>query len=392
MDEVAIVGMGCSAFGERWDAGVHDLILEAVSEALDDAGMELNDIQAAWAGTLRSGLSGSIVADALKLRAIPITRVENHCAAGHEALRNAALGVASGLYDIALAVGYEKLKDTGFPGMGVGRGPHPTWMQHWTAPTGFGFIASRYFQANGLSTERGREILARIAVKNHRNGARTPKAHLRNPVTVAQVLNAPVIAWPLGLFDCCGTSDGAAAAVLARKDAARKIRQDPVYIKGMGLAVDPMMPYFRTGFDYLGFDATRDAAHQAYTQADIRDPRHEIDLAEVHDCFTITELVNYEDLGFSPRGSGWRDVLEGTFQADGALPVNTDGGLKCFGHPVGASGLRMVYELYKQLQGKAGERQIQGVRTGLAHTLGGPPQVSCVVVVGNEQGSPPRGA
>lgn len=384
-DKAAIVGMGCTSFGERWDQGVGDLIIDAAYECLEDAGMEPGDIQAVWAGTLRSGLSGTVVADALKLRSVPITRVENHCASGHEALRNAALGVASGLYDRVLAIGYEKLKDTGFPGMGVGRGPHPTWMQHWTAPTAFGFIASRYFRAAGLSVEKGKEILAQIAVKNHASGSRTDKAHLRNVISLEQALKAPTIAWPLGLFDCCGTSDGASAAILVRGDHAEQYRKDPVYVKGLGLSVDPVMPYFRTGFDYLGFDATRDAARQAYEQAGILHPRSDIDLAEVHDCFTITELVNYEDLGFSPSGKGWQDVLDGTFHPEGALPVNTDGGLKCFGHPVGASGLRMVYEVYKQLQGKAGERQIQKARKGLAHTLGGPPQVSCVVVVGNEK-------
>jgi len=381
---VAIVGMGCTQFGELWNKSAADLIIEAAEEALEDAGMEPGDIEAVWAGTLRTGLSGTVVADAMKFRNLPITRVENHCASGHEALRNAAFGVASGMYDRVMAIGYEKLKDSGFPGMGVGRPPHPTWMQLWTAPTGFGFIAGRYFHTYGLTLDRGREILARIAVKNHENGSLTPKAHLRNPITLEQALKAPVIAWPLGLFDCCGTSDGASAAVLVRSDRARASRKDPVYIQGIGLSVDAVMPYFRTGFDYLGFEATRSAARQAYDQAGIRDPRREIHLAEVHDCFTITELVNYEDLGFSPRGRGWQDVLDGTFRREGALPVNTDGGLKCFGHPVGASGLRMVYELYKQLQGKAERRQVEGARMGLAHTLGGPPQVSCVVVVSSE--------
>jgi len=220
-------------------------------------------------------------------------------------------------------------------------------------------------------------------VKNHDNGFLAPKAHLRNPIQLEQALKAPVIAWPLGLFDCCGTSDGAAAAILVRADHAGKYRDNPILIKGIGLSVDPLMPYFRPGFDYLGFEATRNAADQAYRQAGVKDPRQEIDIAEVHDCFTITELVNYEDLGFSPKGQGWQDVLDGTFHRDGRLPVNTDGGLKCFGHPVGASGLRMVYELYQQIQGTAGDRQVEKQpRLGLAHTLGGPPQVSCVVVVG----------
>lgn len=384
-DKVAIVGMGCTRFGELWDKGVNDLIIDAAGEALADAGMEINDIEAVWAATLRSGLSGTPVADSLKLRGVPITRVENHCASGHEALRNAVYGVASGMYDRVMAIGYEKLKDSGFPGMGVGRPPHPAFMQFWTAPTGFGFIASRYFRHAALSMEKGKEILARIAVKNHANGSRSPKAHLRNPIRMDQALNAPTIAWPLGLFDCCGTSDGAAAAIVVRAEEGRRFSNHPVFVKGIGLSVDPVMPYFRTGFDYLGFDATRNAARQAYAQAGIQNPREEIHMAEVHDCFTITELVNYEDLGFSPSCEAWKDVLDETFHLEGALPVNMDGGLKCFGHPVGASGLRMLYELYKQFQGKAGSRQVKNPRLGLAHTLGGPPQVSCVVVVGNER-------
>jgi len=384
-DKVAIVGMGCTRFGELWDQGIDDLIIEAAGEALQDAGMELDDLEAVWASTLRSGMSGTVVADSLKLRGVPVTRVENHCASGHEALRNAVFGVASGMYDRAMAIGYEKLKDSGFPGMGVGRPPHPALMQFWTAPTGFGFIASRYFKFAGLDLDRGREILARIAVKNHANGSRAPKAHLRNVITLEQARSAPVIAWPLGLFDCCGTSDGAAAAIVVRAEEAERRWQKPVYVKGIGLSVDACMPYFRTGFDYLGFEASRNAARQAYAQAGIREPRKEIHLAEVHDCFTITELINYEDLGFSPAGKAWQDVLAGTFHADGELPVNTDGGLKCFGHPVGASGLRMLYELYHQLRGSAGERQAGHPRVGLAHTLGGPPQVSCVVVVGSER-------
>lgn len=381
-DKVAIVGMGCTKFGELWDKDSQDLIIEAAREALEDAGIEKKDIQAAWIGTLRSGDSGTRLTDALKISGIPVTRVENHCSSGHEALRNAALGVASGMYDIVLALGYEKLKDTGFPGLGVGRPPHPVWQQLWTAPAAFAFIASRYFEYAGLTIEEGREILARIAVKNHHNGTMSPKAHLRREITVEQALNAPIIAWPLGLFDCCGTSDGASAAVLVRADMAKSFRDDPVYIKGIGASVDAVMPFFRAGFDYLGFDATRDAARQAYEQAGIKDPRKEIDIAVCHDCFTITELVNYEDLGFSPKGKAWEDVLAGTFELDGELPVNTDGGLKCFGHPVGASGLRMTYEVYKQIQGKAEERQVKGVKIGLSHTLGGPPQVSCVVIIG----------
>jgi len=201
-----------------------------------------------------------------------------------------------------------------------------------------------------------------------------------------QAVKAPIIAWPLGLFDCCGNSDGAAVAIITRADLAKKFRDDPIYIKGIGLSQNSMMPHFQPGFDWTGFEVTQRAARQAYEQAGIKNPRKEIDLAVVHDCFTITELIIYEDLGFSPKGKAREDVDAGTFALDGELPVNTDGGLKCFGHPVGASGLRMSYEIYKQLQGKGDKRQVKNAEIGLAHTLGGHPSVSCVTLYGNDRG------
>ncbi|MBI4199159.1 MAG: acetyl-CoA acetyltransferase [Chloroflexi bacterium] len=385
-DRVAIVGAGCSKFGERWDKSPEDLIIEAVYEAYEDAGIEPKDIQAAWVGTARSGEGGVSLADPLKLRDIPVTRVENACTTGHEALRNAAFGIASGMYDVVLAVGFEKLKDAGFGGLGVGRGTSPVYQARATAPGYFANIATRYFHAQGWDEERGKTVLAKISVKNHHNGTLAPKAHFQREVTVEDVLKAPIIAWPLGLLDCCPTTDGAAAAILCRADLARKFRQDPVYIKGIGFSVDPMLPTQRPGFDYLGFPANRNAARQAYAQAGIKDPRQDIDLAMVHDCFTITELVIYEDLGFAPPGKGWVHVEAGTFTLEGDLPVNTDGGLKSFGHPVGATGLRTTYEVYKQLQGRAGPRQVKNAELGLCHTLGGSPQVSCVTILGNSRG------
>ncbi|MCH8284301.1 MAG: acetyl-CoA acetyltransferase, partial [Chloroflexi bacterium] len=350
-------------------------------------GIAPDDIEAAWVGTLRSGEAGAIVADALKIKNIPITRVENWCATGHEALRNAVFGVASGMYDIAMAIGYEKLKDTGFGGLGVGRGSNPVLQARATAPSYFSFIANRYFHTYGIDDDEGKELLARIAVKNHHNGTMSPKAHFQKEITVEQVLKAPIIAWPLGLFDCCPTTDGAAAAIICRADLAKNFRADPVYIKGIGLSVDSMLPMTRPGFDYLGFEANREAARQAYEQAGIRDPRKELDLAVVHDCFTITELIIYEDLGFTERGHAPEEIRAGTFTLEGELPVNTDGGLKSFGHPVGASGLRTTYEIYHQLQGRAGPRQVKDAKLGLCHTLGGPPQVACVTVLGTD---PPR--
>jgi acetyl-CoA C-acetyltransferase len=388
-DKVAIIGMGCTKFGERWDMGPDDLIIEAAYEAYEDAGLGPGDLQAAWVGTAAAnftGIGGPALADPLKLRSIPITRVENYCATGHEALRNAAYGVAAGAYDVVLALGFEKLKDTGSGGLGVGRGMHPIYEMRRTSPGSFALIATRYFHTYGLSPEEGKTMIGRIAVKNHYNGSLHPKAHLRRPVTLEQVLKAPIIAWPLGLFDCCGNSDGSAAAILTRADMAKKFRPDPIYIKGLGLACDEMLPHFRPGFDWLGFKANREASRQAYEQAGIQNPRQELSVAEVHDCFTITELIIYEDFGFAPKGRAKEDIEAGTFELKGSLPVNADGGLKSFGHPVGASGIRMTYEVYKQLQGKAGDRQIEGARLGLSHTLGGPPQVACVAIFGNEPG------
>lgn len=386
-DKVAIVGMGCSKFGELWDKGQGDIIIEAAYEAYEDAGIEPKDIQAAWVGTLE-GVAGVTLSEPLKLNRIPVTRVENYCATGHEALRNACFAIACGMYDIALALGVEKLKDTGVGGLPVGRGLHPVLESRRTAPGTFAFIATRYFYTYGLSPEEGKRTIAKIAVKSHRNGSLCPKAHFRREVTLEQVINAPSIAWPLGLFDCCPTTDGSACAIIVRAEDAGKFRQDPIYIKGIGLSTNQMLPHFEPDFDWTGFEMNREAARQAYEQAGIKNPRQEISLAEVHDCFSITELINYEDLGFSPKGRAKEDVDAATFTLEGELPIQPDGGLKSFGHPIGASGLRMVYECYKQLQGKAQlpERQLKNVKLGLSHTLGGPPQVACVTIVGNSLG------
>ena len=210
-DKVAIVGMGCCKFGENWEQGPDDMMIEAAYEAYEDAGIKPKDIQAAWLGTVSahwSGISGLPLAEALKLHRIPVTRVEAYCTTGHDALRNACFGIASGMYDMVLVMGFEKLKDTGFPGLGAGRGMHPVLEMRRTAPSSFAMAATRYFHTYKLSPEEGKKVLARISVKNHRNGSMSPKAHLRREVTMEQVLNAPIIAWPLGLFDCCGNEGG----------------------------------------------------------------------------------------------------------------------------------------------------------------------------------------
>ena len=386
-DKVAIVGMGCCKFGELWDKGANDIIIEAAYEAYEDAGIEPKHIQAAWVGTLNE-TAGVTLSEPLKLNRIPVTRVENYCATGHEALRNACFAVACGMYDIVLALGFEKLKDTGVGGLPVGRGMHPVLESRRTAPGTFAFIATRYFYTYGLSPEEGKRTIAKISVKSHHNGSLHPKAHFRREVTLEQVINAPPIVWPLGLFDCCPTTDGAACAILVRAEDARRFREDPIYIKGIGLSTNQSLPHFEPGIDWTGFEMNREAARQAYEQAGIKDPRKEISLAEVHDCFSITELINYEDLGFSPKGRAKEDIDAGTFTLEGDLPIQPDGGLKSFGHPIGASGVRMTYECYKQLQGKAElpQRQLKNARLGLSHTLGGPPQVACVFITGNSLG------
>jgi len=385
-DKVAIIGMGCVKFGENWEQSAADMIIDAVYEAYGDAGVEPKDIQAAWIGTCQAGVRGTQLSVPLKLEYIPITRIENACATAADAFRNACYGVAAGAYDITLAVGVEKAKDTGYSGLETTYSRHTsqgTWLDPEVfvgMPAQFALAANRYFYRYGLSYEEGKRTLAKISVKSHHNGTLSPKAHLRREITIEQAINAPMIAWPLGLFDCCGVSDGAAAAIVTRPDLAKKLRSDYVLVKGLGGACGASQAELQNDYDFTHFEETVVAARLAYQEAGIKEPRKEIGLASVHDCFSITELINYEDLGFSPRGKGKEDVDAGTFTLEGALPVNTDGGLKCFGHPIGASGLRMIYEIYKQLQGKAGPRQLKDPKIGLTHTLGGlPGRFTCAV-------------
>lgn len=287
------------------------------------------------------------------------------------------MAVASGMYDVAMAVGFEKCKDSGTGALTFPYGVHPAYGVT-SAPCAFAMAALAYFKKYGLTVEEGKRTIAKIAVKNHHNGSMSPKAHFQREITLEQALNAPMIAYPLGLFDCCPTTDGAAAAIVVRSDIAKNFRDDYVLVKGFGLSVGRRDVYSgrtrpASDFDYTVWRETEEAAKQVYDQLGIKNPREEISVANVHDCFTITELIIYESLGFSPKGQGKEDVDSGFFTLDGGLPVNTDGGLKAFGHPIGASGLRKVYEPYKQLQGKAGPRQIKNIGLGLSHSQGGNP-------------------
>jgi acetyl-CoA C-acetyltransferase len=373
-DKAAIIGMGCCRFGEHWDKGVDDMIIDAVYEAYEDAGVERKDIQAAWYGTAFSGIGGVSLAAPLKLDRIPISRVENFCATGMETLRNATYAIAAGVYDIVLCVGAEKLKDSGLAGLPAGY-THPVLGVNATAPGRWAMGATRYFQTYGLTPEEGKQTLAKISVKSHYNGARHPKAHLRREVTIEQVLNAPIISWPLGLFDCCGNTDGAAAAIVCKAELAPGFRKDYALVKGLGLAIGPSLGKEDGSYDYIHLPETEVAAQQAYAEAGIKNPREEIDLLELHDCFSISELMTLEAIGISEKGKVKEDIDAGMFNLDGKLPVNADGGLKSFGHPIGASGLRECYEVYKQIQGKAQtpERQLKDVRIGLSHNQGGHP-------------------
>lgn len=372
-DKIAIVGMGCTQFGELWNKSHKDLLVDACYEAFEDAGIEAKDIQAAWYGSRETGFTGVQLANALKLEYVPISRVENFCAGGTDTFRNACYGVASGAYDIALAVGVEKCKDH-YGGFNMDiLDPFDRSMVEWELPPAsqFAQLATRYFYHYGLSYEEGKRILGKIAVKNHHNGTMSPKAQFRREITLEQAMNAPMIAYPLGLFDACGVSDGCAAAIITTPEMAKKLRKDYVLVKGLALANGAGQAVLQPEYDFIHIPETVAAGQAAYKEAGIKNPRSEVDVAVVHDCFTITELLICEDLGFSPRGKGPEDVEAGTFTLEGDLPVNTDGGLKCFGHPLSASGLRMIYEVYKQLQGKAGPRQLKKADIGLVHNVGG---------------------
>ncbi len=380
-DRVAIIGMGCTKFGERWDTSSTDLMVEAAYEAFGDAGIEAKDVQAAWLGTVGSFRTGQPLAEALKLDYIPISRVENACATATDAFRNACYAVAAGIYDIVLALGVEKLKDSGFSGLSIPEAPGSDVTPQAPPPSQFAMAATRYFHQYEIPYDEGKLTLAQIASKNHHNGTLSPKAHFQREVSTEQIVNAPMVAWPLGLFDCCGVSDGAAAAIITTPEIAKTFRDDYILVKGLGLAVGAFGT-LRNDWDFTHFPETVRAAQATYQEAGITNPREELDMAMVHDCFTITELIIYEDLGISPRGKASEDVAAGTFSLEGELPVNTDGGLKCFGHPIGASGIRMIYEVYKQLQGKAEGRQLKDPTLGLTHNLGGRPgSFTCSVAI-----------
>lgn len=391
-DRVAIVGMSCTAFGERWDRSADDLLVEAVHAAMESASTNLDAIDAFWLGTYLSGVSGMTLSRPLRIRDKPVTRVENMCVTGSEALRGACYAVASGAYDVAMAVGVEKLKDSGYsgltrasiPGDGTGGTLGTT-----TAPANFSLLGPAYAEKYGVDPGELKEVFTRIAWKNHANGALNPRAQFRSPVATSTIARSPLVAGDLGVFDCSGVSDGAAAAIVVRAEDAHRYTDRPLYVKALSCVSGDATGNVDPSYDFTTFPEVEASAKEAYRQAGVRDPRAELAMAEVHDCFTVTELVLMEDLGFAERGTAWKQVLAGTFDLTGELPVNPDGGLKAFGHPVGASGLRMLFECWLQLRGDVPvDRRIaqHGRTLGLTHNLGGGPGecVSFVSLVGTE--------
>lgn len=385
-DKVAILGMGCTKFGERWEMSEEDLIVEAFLEAIEDAGIEKKEIDASWFGAcfdeVNVGKSAISLPMTLKLPFTGATRVENFCASGTEAFRGAVYAVAAGACDIALALGAEKLKDTGYGGLpdfGTAMGTfNRLIMPNATAPGSFALMATGYTSKYGVKPEDLKMALAKISAKSHANGVLNPKAHLQKAVTVDQIMNAPMIAWPLGLFDCCGVSDGAAAAIVTTPEIAKKLKPntDPILVKALQIAITSGEEMWYTNWDGAHVETTFRAGQKAYAEAGIKNPREELSMMEVHDCFSITELATYEDLQISPRGKAIDDINDGFYELDGKIPCQPDGGLKCFGHPIGASGIRMLYEMYLQLNERAGDRQIKDPKLGLTHNLGGFPAMS----------------
>ena len=389
-DRVAIVGMGCTAFGEHWDKSVGDMLVEAATEAFNSAKVTKDQIDAYWLGSMGQ-LSGLTLSEPLKIQYKPVSHVENFCATGSEALRQAAYAVASGAYDVAMAIGVEKVKDSGYQGLNAFPIPNDGTARTLTAAAMFSMVAPAYAKRYGVDEAELKEVLGRIASKNHFNGARNPRAQFRREVSTEQACAAPPVAGALGVFDCAGVADGSAAAIVVRAEDAHRYTDRPLYIKALSFVAGNGSGLLDPDYDYTTFPEIVRCAEDAYAQAGIVDPRHQLAMAEVHDCFTPTELVLMEDLGFSARGTGWKDVLAGAFDLDGELAVNPDGGLKSFGHPIGASGLRMLFECWLQLRGEAGQRQIASVARGrklaLTHNLGGAPGecVSFVSVVGSER-------
>jgi acetyl-CoA C-acetyltransferase len=381
-----MVGAGMTKFGELFDLGIKEMVPMAVSEATAsvDKGFDRADIQAAWFGELvpTDGFASGILADSCGLLDIPVTRLENACATGNDAVRHGAMAVASGYYDVVLVAGADKVRETSsrstfWDWMAMTRDMAWDYPLGLVAPANFALHAARYLHESPAT----REHLAMVAVKNHHHGVTNPKAQLRYDITIEQVLNAPMVVEPFGLLDCTPQSDGSAAVLLVAEDLADRYTDSPVWVRGVGLGLDRVMHAHKP--DMTTFPPTVKAARQAYAMAGVGPG--DIDVAEVHDCFTGVELINYEDLGFCDRFDAYKLMEARETYVGGRLPVNPSGGLKAKGHPPGATGIAQCVELFEQLRGES-TNQVDGARWALAHNVGGPTAVSAVTILSSERG------
>ncbi len=386
MKEVAVIGVGQTRFGKRRDASLSELAVDALKEAFEDSKIDKKEVKFLSVGNF--GLSSedvspaSIVAEQAGIHGAMLMRCEAACASGSAAFYVAWMAVSSGMFDIAVALGVEKMTEVETPTMIeiLGRAGSYFWEFHGfgvTFPAYYALYATAHMNKFGTTEED----LALVAVKNHKYGARNPKAHFQNEITVEEVLSSRTIAWPLKLYDCCPISDGAAAVVLASKEKVKEMGVDtPVWIKGIGVSSDTSTMGNRS--DFLGLRASREAAQLAYKMAKV--DAKEIEVAEVHDCFTIAEIIAYEDLGFCKKGEGAKLIREGETEIGGKIPVNIDGGLKAKGHPLGATGVSMIAELTKQLREEVEPSRQAPLNKylALAHNVGGTGQYCYVTVLG----------
>ncbi|MCV7177813.1 thiolase C-terminal domain-containing protein [Mycolicibacterium sphagni] len=386
MRRVAIVGAGMTPFAEHFELGIKDLIPQAYADCVGsvDKGITKSEIQAAWIGELSTtdGFPAGILADTLDLVDIPVTRIENACATGNDAIRNASLAIASGYCDVALVVGADKVRETSTDGTfwewsAMTRDAAWDFPLGLVAPANFALHVNRYLHESPATKEH----MAMVAVKNHFHALRNPKAQLRYEITVEQVLAAPIIVEPFGLYDCTPQSDGAAAVILVAEELADRYTDKPVWVRGVGLGMDRVMHQHKS--DLTSFAPSVKAAKAAMAMAGCGPA--DIDVAELHDCFTGVELITYEDLGFADRFEAYKLVEQREHYVGGSIPVNPSGGLKAKGHPPGATGVAQCYELFNQLRGHA-ENQVDGARIALAHNIGGPTAVSAVTVLSSVKG------
>ncbi|MDP2841605.1 MAG: thiolase domain-containing protein [Candidatus Methanoperedens sp.] len=375
MRDVAIIGVGCTEFGELWDRSFRDIFVEAGVSAIEDANLQGGKIDALYVGNMSGGRFieqehiGSLIADYSGLAGfhIPSTRVEAACASGGLALRQGIIAVASGYHDIVIAGGAEKMTDvdveTTTDALAAAADREWEGVMGATFPGLYAMIARLHMHKYGTTSEQ----LASVAVKNHHNGTMNPKAQFQNEISIDAVLNSVMVADPLHVFDCSPISDGASAVVLAPAEIAKKYTDTPIYVKASAQASGTLSLHDRP--DITTIDAAVAAANRAYKMAKVT-PK-DIDFAEVHDCFTIAEICAIEDLGFVKKGEGGKASQEGMTAIGGKIPINTSGGLKACGHPVGATGVKQAVEMVLQLRGEAGKRQIDGAEIGLTHNVGG---------------------